>query len=157
MAGSYFLSKSVWQKDANGWKMMQMLASEIHCSIMNWLKFGAWDRNRTGTAFSSRGILSPLCLPISPPGRGAICLHVEANYFYGAHYTVRCLISRENSDIVVGNRWWICAQRQWHLAGHPDFSHWYVPCHPGCWLVLWVCCLWWDERFFLPDRSPHPL
>ncbi len=31
--------------------------------------FGAQNRNRTGTAFSSRRILSPLCLPISPPGR----------------------------------------------------------------------------------------
>src|SRR5690606_13556291 len=30
---------------------------------------GARDRNRTGTAVTRRGILSPLCLPISPPGR----------------------------------------------------------------------------------------
>jgi hypothetical protein len=31
--------------------------------------FGARDRGRTGTLLSLRGILSPLCLPISPPGR----------------------------------------------------------------------------------------
>ena len=31
--------------------------------------FGARNRNRTGTLLSLRGILSPLCLPISPSGR----------------------------------------------------------------------------------------
>ena len=30
---------------------------------------GARSRGRTGTAVTSRGILSPLRLPISPPGR----------------------------------------------------------------------------------------
>ena len=30
---------------------------------------GARGRTRTGTRVKSRGILSPLCLPISPPGR----------------------------------------------------------------------------------------
>ncbi len=33
------------------------------------LIIGARNRNRTGTAVASRGILSPLCLPISPSGR----------------------------------------------------------------------------------------
>lgn len=36
---------------------------------------GARGRNRTGTAVN-RGILSPLCLPISPPGRGRNCLEI---------------------------------------------------------------------------------
>ena len=30
--------------------------------------YGARGRTRTGTRVKSRGILSPLCLPISPPG-----------------------------------------------------------------------------------------
>ncbi len=29
---------------------------------------GAQGRSRTGTGFNSRGILSPLRLPVSPPG-----------------------------------------------------------------------------------------
>ena len=32
-------------------------------------KGGARGRTRTGTRVKSRGILSPLCLPISPPGQ----------------------------------------------------------------------------------------
>ena len=32
-------------------------------------KDGARGRNRTGTGFKSRGILSPLRLPIPPPGQ----------------------------------------------------------------------------------------
>jgi hypothetical protein len=31
--------------------------------------YGARGRTRTGTRVKSRGILSPLCLPISPPGQ----------------------------------------------------------------------------------------
>ena len=31
---------------------------------------GARSRNRTGTEFNLRRILSPVCLPISPPGHG---------------------------------------------------------------------------------------
>jgi hypothetical protein len=36
----------------------------------NGAMIGARGRNRTGTPLSQRGILSPLCLPISPPGQG---------------------------------------------------------------------------------------
>src|SRR5438552_2670453 len=32
--------------------------------------FGARDRNRTGTSLSGPGILSPVRLPVSPPGQG---------------------------------------------------------------------------------------
>ena len=37
-------------------------------------KICARGRTRTGTEYYLRGILSPLCLPISPPGR-----HIEAS------------------------------------------------------------------------------
>ena len=32
------------------------------------MPYGARGRNRTGTTDEGRGILSPLCLPVSPPG-----------------------------------------------------------------------------------------
>jgi hypothetical protein len=39
---------------------------------------GAQGRSRTGTGFKPRGILSPLRLPISPPGQMKTCLEAEA-------------------------------------------------------------------------------
>ena len=41
---------------------------------------GARGRNRTGTAFKSRRILSPVCLPISPPGLSG-CEEPEIIYY----------------------------------------------------------------------------
>ena len=42
-------------------------------------KYGARGRSRTGTEVSFRGILSPLRLPISPPGHEYIRLGPESN------------------------------------------------------------------------------
>ena len=39
-------------------------------AIVAGLQTGARGRNRTGTGVTPRGILSPLRLPISPPGQG---------------------------------------------------------------------------------------
>ena len=39
--------------------------------MLAFLEIGARGRNRTGTT-RSRGILNPLCLPISPPGQNQI-------------------------------------------------------------------------------------
>ena len=43
-------------------------APGVFKKLENRLESGARSRSRTGTAVSSRGILSPLCLPISPSG-----------------------------------------------------------------------------------------
>lgn len=43
------------------------------CNVHKLIEFdGARSRNRTGTEFNLRRILSPVCLPISPSGRRGI-------------------------------------------------------------------------------------
>ena len=44
-------------------------AGEIPSAVEGSLSYGARDRNRTGTSLSGLGILSPVRLPVSPPGR----------------------------------------------------------------------------------------
>jgi hypothetical protein len=44
-------------------------------AVNRW-KYGARGRNRTGTIVTNRGILSPLRLPISPPGHWVLFFYV---------------------------------------------------------------------------------
>ncbi len=63
------------QRQTRTWQATQKHARHRHCLI-----FGARSRNRTGTEVSLRGILSPLRLPISPPGLDSSGIQVADKY-----------------------------------------------------------------------------
>ena len=56
---------------------------------------GARSRNRTGTEFNLRRILSPVCLPISPPGPMSI-LTVRIIYDRLVKFFEKLLLMRED-------------------------------------------------------------
>ena len=63
------------------------------CSIPRYIEdsifyFGAEDRNRTGTGFNARRILSPVRLPVPPP-RHLLFLSFAFSLFFGSQGGIR--------------------------------------------------------------------
>lgn len=63
----FFYYKWLGHLDSNqGWRVQSPLP--YHLAMPQLSKAGARDRNRTGMGFNSPRILSPVRLPVSPPG-----------------------------------------------------------------------------------------